>query len=243
MQVKIVNTSDNPTPEYKSKSAAGFDIAAQINNENAWVVIEPYNQKLIGTGLSFEIPEGYYLQLKSRSGLASKQNLHVGAGVIDSDFRGEIKILLINQGEAAQTIRHGDRIAQGIIIPYVQAEFETVTKLSETVRGDGGFGSTGIVNEVSKSVIQQRTDIEVSSGVKRGIDVGLLKNGDKVYLRGEGFYRIVDYIIPFEDRDDLFDVVFWGYLSRIRYYKNGMTDLFAHNDDIMSVNGIQVKEQ
>ena len=101
MQIKIINTSDNPTPEYKSKSAAGFDIQAHIRNEHDRVVIEPYTQKLIGTGLSFEISEGYYLQLKSRSGLAVKQNLHVGAGVIDADYRGEVHILLINQGEAA----------------------------------------------------------------------------------------------------------------------------------------------
>lgn len=67
--------------------------------------------------------------------------------MIDADYRGEVHILLINQGESAQTIRHGDRIAQGIIIPYIQAEFQTVSKLSETVRGDGGFGSTGIANE------------------------------------------------------------------------------------------------
>jgi dUTP pyrophosphatase len=154
MQIKFKNTSDNPSPKYGSQFAAGFDICANVATESKKTTINPYSQKLIGTGLFIEVPTGYYLQLKSRSGLAVKRNLHVGAGVIDSDYRGEIHILLINQGEAAQTIDNGDRIAQGIILPYVQAQFELVNELSETMRGDGGFGSTGIGGEQSKVLVK-----------------------------------------------------------------------------------------
>lgn len=182
MQVKITNISDNPTPEYKSKSAAGFDIAAFILNENKKVTIEPSEQKLIATGLFMEIPDGYYLQLKSRSGLAKERNLHVTAGVIDSDYRGQIHVLLINHSKEKQVIESGDRIAQGIIIPYVQAEFHTVAKLSETVRGDGGFGSTGIGGEQSKATAQ-------SVATETDVDLSTLKAGDKItYRDGQSNY-------------------------------------------------------
>ncbi len=191
MQIKFKNTSDNPSPKYGSQFAAGFDICANVVTESKKVTINPYSQKLIGTGLFIEVPNGYYLQLKSRSGLAVKRNLHVGAGVIDSDYRGEIHILLINQGEAAQTIDNGDRIAQGIILPYVQAQFELVNELSETMRGDGGFGSTGIGGEQSKALVKD--DVKPSE-----VDLSTLMAGDTILFRqGDS-----DEVISFEVQED-----------------------------------------
>lgn len=184
MQIKIINTSDNPTPEYKSKNAAGFDISAFILTENGKITIEPSEQKLIATGLHIELPQGYYLQLKSRSGLAKDRNLHVTAGVVDTDYRGQIHVLLINHSKEDQVISSGDRIAQGIIIPYIQAEFHTVSKLSDTMRGDGGFGSTGVANEVSKAVVKETPQV---------VDLSELKEGDSVEFRDSRIGKVLSF--------------------------------------------------
>jgi len=241
MQVKITNTSDNPTPECKSKNAAGFDIAAFILNENKKVTIEPSEQKLIATGLFMEIPDGYYLQLKSRSGLAKERNLHVTAGVVDSDYRGQIHVLLINHSKEKQVIESGDRIAQGIIIPYVQVEFHVVSKLSETMRGDGSFGSTGIGGEQSKAASQPK-ERTAFMNTKRTIDIGSLKEGDEVYLRGEGYPRKVKSVKLLAGSSYDYNVSFEGQALSVNYFMNGLTDWFAHHDDIVQVNGIEVKE-
>lgn len=130
-------------PAYQSKSASGFDIRAQLNGQPC--VIKKGERVLIPTGLSFAIPDGFEIQARPRSGLAAKQGLTVlnTPGTIDSDYRGEVKIILINLGNEDVIIQDQDRCAQLVIAPVYQADFSEVTELDTTVRGTGGFGSTG----------------------------------------------------------------------------------------------------
>ena len=127
-------------PAYQTKEAAGFDLHSIEN-----VILKPGERKLIGTGLAFEIEFGYEVQIRPRSGLAFKHGITVlnSPGTIDSDYRGEIKVLLINHSNEKFEIKKGDRIAQAVVAPVIQAEIVEVEELSSTKRGEGGFGSTG----------------------------------------------------------------------------------------------------
>lgn len=143
--VKIKTINGANVPKYETAGAAGFDLASTEMS-----IIAPGETVLIGTGLFMEIPEGYELQIRPRSGMSVKTKLRVAnsPGTIDSDYRGEIKIILTNHGTDYRTINVGDRIAQGVLAPVYQARFVKVELMSETERGDGGFGSTGgTVNE------------------------------------------------------------------------------------------------
>lgn len=130
-------------PEYKTIHAAGADIKAFIDEE---IVIKPFERVIIPTGILMEIPVGYEAQVRPRSGLAANHGITVlnSPGTIDSDYRGEIKVILINLGDKDFSISNGDRIAQMVIAPVVQAEFKVDFELSGTLRGQGGFGSTGV---------------------------------------------------------------------------------------------------
>ncbi len=141
--IKCVAQDGAIVPEYKTAGAAGADICAFINEP---VTIPAGKHAIVPTGLFFEIPTGYEVQIRPRSGLAAKNCVTVlnTPGTIDSDYRGEIKIILINLGETDFVINNGDRIAQMVIAPVTQATFKMVTELSETERGAGGFGSTGV---------------------------------------------------------------------------------------------------
>ena len=144
MKIKIKKLNENATiPTYGSLYAAGADLYACIEEDT---VIKSGETKLIKTGLAIELPIGYAAFIYARSGLASKRGLAPAnkVGVIDCDYRGEIMVALYNQGEAAQTVEHGDRIAQMVFVPYHTADFVLCDNLDETVRGAGGFGSTGI---------------------------------------------------------------------------------------------------
>ncbi len=141
MNIKKLN--ENATiPTYGSEFAAGADLYACLEDD---VTIEPAQTVLIHTGLAMEIPEGLVGLIYARSGLASKKGLAPAnkVGVIDSDYRGEIMVALHNHGNTAQTISHGERIAQIVFAPFYAADFKLVDELSDTVRGAGGFGSTG----------------------------------------------------------------------------------------------------
>ena len=129
-------------PTYGTEFSAGADLYALLDEP---VVIEPHKTVLIHTGLAMEIPAGYVGLIYARSGLASKKGLAPAnkVGVIDSDYRGEIMVTLHNHSESLATVEHGERIAQLAIVPFLKAEFELVDELSDTVRGAGGFGSTG----------------------------------------------------------------------------------------------------
>lgn len=143
MNIKVKKLKPGATvPTMGSKFAAGADL---YSAEDADVVIGPGETKFIGTGLAMEIPEGYVGLVYARSGLACKRGLAPAnkVGVVDSDYRGEIKVALHNHGKEAQTVEKGERIAQMVIAPYLSVNYEKADELSETERGEGGFGSTG----------------------------------------------------------------------------------------------------
>ena len=143
MTIKVVNKSGNDLPKFETAGAAGADLKAFLSGN---VVLQPNQRLLIPTGLFFEIPKGYEIQIRSRSGLASKYGVIVlnSPGTIDSDYRGEVKVLLYNSGDEPFKIMNGDRIAQAVIAKVEQAKFLQVETLDTTERGEGGFGSTGI---------------------------------------------------------------------------------------------------
>lgn len=130
------------TPKYKTDGSSGVDLSAFLDKE---VVIKPNSSELIPTGLQVAIPEELEIQIRPRSGLAAKESIGVlnSPGTIDSDYRGELKIILFNHGNKDFIINNGDRIAQMVLVPILKMEFEEVDSLPETIRGQGGFGSTG----------------------------------------------------------------------------------------------------
>ena len=138
---------DLPLPSYETAGAAGADIRANLTADlrDAGVVLLPMQRAIMPTGFRVEIPLGFEMQIRPRSGLAVKYGISLPntPGTIDSDYRGPLGVALINLGAEAYVIRHGDRIAQMIVAPVVQARFEVVDSLSDTARGEGGFGSTG----------------------------------------------------------------------------------------------------
>ncbi len=142
MKINVVNKSTHSLPRYQTSGSAGMDVCC---NEEHQVAFLPLERKLISTGLFLELPEGVEVQLRPRSGLAIKQGLTLlnSPGTIDSDYRGEIKIILINLSNEIQTIKPGDRIAQLVFATYEKITWQQVEILSESERGEGGFGHTG----------------------------------------------------------------------------------------------------
>ncbi len=142
MRVKIINKSNNALPAYETASSAGMDLRAFVDTD---VVLKPFERKLIPTGLYIELPDGYEAQIRPRSGLAIKSGITVlnSPGTIDADYRGEIKVILINLSQEDFTIKSGERICQMVISKHEKAEFVEVNEISETERGAGGFGHTG----------------------------------------------------------------------------------------------------
>ncbi len=143
MQVKIINTSQNDLPKYETSASAGIDVRANLTTA---IVLKPLERILVKTGLFLEIPEGYEAQVRPRSGLALKNGITVlnSPGTIDADYRGEVGVILINLSNQEFTIENGERIAQIVFAKVEQAEWLEVNSLSETERGEGGFGSTGV---------------------------------------------------------------------------------------------------
>jgi dUTP pyrophosphatase len=143
LKVKTLEHFKGDLPKYQSSGASGFDVRAQIIEP---VTLKPGERAMIPTGLSFEIPLGFEIQSRPRSGFAAKQGLTVlnTPGTIDADYRGEVKIIVINLGQENILISDQERVAQLVVAPVIQAHFEVVTELSETARGAGGFGSTGL---------------------------------------------------------------------------------------------------
>lgn len=143
MAIQIINTSNNPLPAYETAQAAGMDLRAFLPEP---ITLGPLERTLVPTGLFIALEEGTEAQIRPRSGVAFKQGVTVlnSPGTIDADYRGELKVLLVNLSNTPVTIQTGDRIAQMVIAPYVRASFEEVSELSDTNRGAGGFGSTGV---------------------------------------------------------------------------------------------------
>jgi dUTP pyrophosphatase len=142
--VQLPHAEGLPLPAYETNGAAGMDLRAAVA-EDAPLVIKPGARFMVPTGLSFAVPAGFEAQVRPRSGLAAKSGVTClnTPGTVDSDYRGEVKVILINLGDEDFTIRRGDRIAQLVIAPVVQASWSLTTSLDETTRGAGGFGSTG----------------------------------------------------------------------------------------------------
>lgn len=143
MKVKIINQSKHPLPQYETAFSAGMDVRANIDES---IVLKPLERVLVKTGLFLELPQGYECQVRPRSGLALKKGITVlnSPGTIDADYRGEVGVILINLSTETFVIEDGERIAQLVFAKHKQAKFKVVESLSETERGDGGFGSTGV---------------------------------------------------------------------------------------------------
>jgi dUTP pyrophosphatase len=143
LKLRIVNKSKHPLPEYKTKFSAGMDLQANLKEP---VELKPLERALIPTGLYIELPEGCEAQIRPRSGLALKKGIGVlnSPGTIDADYRGEIGVILVNLSNEAFIINDGERICQMVIARHEQTEWEAVELLSETERGSGGFGHTGV---------------------------------------------------------------------------------------------------
>ncbi|MCB0456745.1 MAG: dUTP diphosphatase [Flavobacteriaceae bacterium] len=143
MRIKIINTSSHPLPHYETEASAGMDLRANLNLP---IVLKPLERALVKTGLFIELPIGYEAQVRPRSGLAFKKGITVlnSPGTIDADYRGEIGVILVNLSNEPFTVENGERIAQLIIAKHERALWEEVVELSETSRGEGGFGSTGV---------------------------------------------------------------------------------------------------
>lgn len=142
MKIKIVNTSGNPLPTYKTPLSAGLDLSAVLNES---IELKPLERALVKTGLFIELPAGYEAQVRPRSGMAWKQGISVlnSPGTIDADYRGEIGVILVNLSNGSVEIKNGERIAQLVIAKHETAEWLLVDSLEDSERGEGGFGSTG----------------------------------------------------------------------------------------------------
>jgi dUTP pyrophosphatase len=140
--VKIINQSPHPLPAYATEGAAGMDLRANLSGP---VELQPLERQMIPTGLYIELPPGYEAQVRPRSGLAAKQGITClnSPGTVDSDYRGELKVILINLSSTTQTVSPGDRIAQLVVGPVVRVDWEEVEEIGVTMRNTGGFGHTG----------------------------------------------------------------------------------------------------
>jgi len=143
MNINIINKSGHALPHYETGASAGMDLRASIQEP---IVLQPMERTIIKTGLFIELPVGYEAQVRPRSGLAAKKGIAVlnAPGTIDADYRGEVGVILINLSNEAFTIENGERIAQMVIAKHERAVWQEVNELSDTVRGAGGFGSTGV---------------------------------------------------------------------------------------------------
>lgn len=145
MIIRIINESTNALPHYQTSLSAGMDLRANL--PEGGILIQPMERQLIGTGLYIELPAGFEAQIRPRSGLAYKHGLTVlnSPGTIDADYRGEIKVLLVNLSKEAFEVKHGERIAQMIVAAHEQVSWQETNELTETTRGAGGYGHTGVI--------------------------------------------------------------------------------------------------
>lgn len=143
MIVKVLNKSGNPLPEYATSLSAGMDVRADLESP---ITLEPLARAMVPTGLYLEIPAGYEVQVRPRSGLAAKKGITVlnAPGTIDADYRGEVKVILVNLSSEPFVIENGERVAQLVLAKHETIEWEASESLAESERGEGGFGSTGV---------------------------------------------------------------------------------------------------
>lgn len=143
MTIKIINRSEHPLPHYETNASAGMDLRANLSQP---IMLRPLERTIVKTGLFIELPVGYEAQVRPRSGLAAKNGITVlnAPGTIDADYRGEIGVILVNLSNEVFTVENGERVAQLVIARHERAEWEETKALSSTIRGEGGFGSTGV---------------------------------------------------------------------------------------------------
>ncbi|MCB0425820.1 MAG: dUTP diphosphatase [Mangrovimonas sp.] len=143
MKIKIINKSNHPLPNYETIASAGMDLRANLSEPR---VLKPLERSIVGTGLFIELPIGFEAQVRPRSGLAAKKGITVlnAPGTVDADYRGEIGVILVNLSKEDFIVENGERIAQLVIAKHERAEWEVAEALTETSRGEGGFGSTGV---------------------------------------------------------------------------------------------------
>lgn len=187
MTVKIKRIENGKIPEYKTDGSAGADCYARISRE---IIIEPGMSMTIPLGFAVEIPEGYEMQIRGRSGLARKNQIDCFIGTIDSDYRGEVSAILINKGSKYFSISPNDRIAQAVISPVKRAEWEEVGELSDTERGENGFGSTGVSEHKFYKPYASLIEAEMNLGKRVIIDESKCGEIKRMYNDG-GNYLII----------------------------------------------------
>lgn len=159
MKINIKQIENGKLPEYKTCGSAGADCFARLDNQ---VIVKPNSIETIPLGFAVEIPEGYEMQIRSRSGLARKSGIQIfnAPGTIDSDYRGEVGAIVYNASSQSFVIEPNDRIAQAVIAPVIKAEWNTVAELNETERGEGGYGSTGVSEEKFYEPFRKYSEVE-----------------------------------------------------------------------------------
>lgn len=175
MQIKIKKINNGKLPEYKTTGASGADCYARIEKP---VVIKAKKTETIPLGFAVEIPDGYEMQIRGRSGLASKSGIEGFTGTIDSDYRGEVSAILFNHSDKDFIVKNGDRIAQAVVAPVIQANWDVVENLTDTERGGGGFGSTGV-----KDIEKFYQPFETESELKQHLGKIVYYNGIKKFIK------------------------------------------------------------
>lgn len=194
MKIKIKIIENGKLPEYKTEGSAGADCYARLNKP---VIVKAGKPEMIPLGFVVEIPEGYEMQIRPRSGLARNNGVKTVLGTIDSDYRGEVGAIMFNDTEEDFEIKNGDRIAQAVICPVIKAEWHLTNELSETERGEGGFGSTGISEEkkIKKFYEPFKTvaEVEMYLGRKVVIDNKINARVRAVWYNAEN-YKMIEFI-------------------------------------------------
>lgn len=189
MEIKIKRVGAGKLPEYKTEGAAGADCYARIEKD---VIVKPGKNVMIPLGFAVEIPEGYEMQIRGRSGLARKNSIDCFQGTIDSDYRGEVGAIIINKGQEDFIIHNEDRIAQAVIAPVIHAHWNLSEELSETERGAGGFGHTGVFEnkEISKFYEPFKTVEEAEKFLNKSVIIDGKDEGIITAIRMESKYGL-----------------------------------------------------
>ena len=187
MEIKIKKIENGKLPEYKTEGSAGADCYARLEKE---ITIKAGKSEIIPLGFAVEIPAGYEMQIRGRSGLAKKNSIDCFPGTIDSDYRGEVCVIILNKGQEDFTVKPSDRIAQAVIAPVIQARWNEVENLSETKRGTKGFGSTGVSEEKNKFYEPFKTVEEAEKFLNKSVIIDGKDEGVITAIKTESKYGV-----------------------------------------------------
>lgn len=187
MEIKIKKVGNGKLPEYKTEGSAGADCYARLEKE---ITIKAGKSETIPLGFAVEIPAGYEMQIRGRSGLARKNSIDCFPGTIDSDYRGEVCAILLNKGQEDFTVKPSDRIAQAVIAPVITARWNEVENLSETERGEGGFGHTGVSEEKNKFYEPFKTVEEAEKFLNKSVIIDGKDEGVITAIKTESKYGV-----------------------------------------------------